>query len=133
VNAPADVPRHRRSVPFYVGAGGIATAGHYATTVVAVELLGLPALAATTIGFAIGAALKYWLNYTAAFRSSARHSIALVRFLVALLVLMGLNAALFALLQRGLGLHYMIAQAIATVALLPPGYLLHRYWVFKAC
>ena len=133
METPDGPPRHRRSVPLYVGAGGVATASHYASTIAMVELLAVPALAATTAGFAIGAAVKYWLNYTAAFRSRALHRAAMPRFLAALALLMGLNALAFRALHHGLDLHYLVAQAIATVALLPPGYLIHRHWVFRAC
>jgi putative flippase GtrA len=124
---------HRRALPLYIGAGGIATASHYATAIVAVEWLRLPPLAATTAGFCIGAAVKYWLNYTAAFRSRAPHREATARFGIALVLFLALNAALFWLLQSRLGLHYLLAQVITTAALIPPGYVLHRQWVFRAC
>lgn len=130
---PADVPRHRRSLPIYVGAGGIATASHYAFVVAAVEIFGAVPIVATTAGFALGAAIKYWLNYTAAFRSRASHRQAVGRFVVALAALMALNTLLFYLLATRLGIHYLVAQAITTVALVPPGYYLHRLWVFRAC
>jgi putative flippase GtrA len=128
-----DLPRHRRSLPVYVGAGGIATASHYAFVIGAVELFGIPPIVATTLGFALGAAIKYWLNYTAAFASRAAHSQAMVRFVVTLATLMAVNAACFYLLSAKLGMHYLVAQAIVTVALIPPGYYIHRHWVFRAC
>ena len=114
---PAALPRHSRSLPFYVGAGGIATASHYATT----------------IGFAIGAAVKYWLNYTAVFRSRARHTRAIMRFAITLGAMIALNALVFRAFEHGLGLHYILAQAITTVLLIAPGYLVHRHWVFRRC
>src|SRR3954463_11029934 len=103
---------HRRSVPVYIGAGGIATASHYAVTIAAVELLGVPPLAATAAGFVVGSALKYWLNYSVAFRSRARHSHAMTRFVAASGVMLALNTALFASIQQGFGLQYVIAQVI---------------------
>jgi putative flippase GtrA len=130
---PAALPRHSRSLPFYVGAGGIATASHYATTIAAVEALSIEPIAATTIGFAIGAAAKYWLNYTAVFRSRARHTRAIVRFAITLGAMIALNALVFRAFEHGLGLHYILAQAITTVLLIAPGYLVHRHWVFRRC
>jgi putative flippase GtrA len=126
-------PGHRRSVPMYVGAGGIATACHYAATIASVELLGIPPLAASAGGFAVGAVVKYWLNYSVAFRSQASHRSASPRFAVALALLMAANTVLFGLLQGGLGLHYILAQVLTTALLVPPGYAIHRYWVFRAC
>lgn len=127
------MPSHRYSVPMYVGAGGIATAAHYATTVAAVELFGVAPLVASAAGFAVGAGVKYWLNYFVAFRSGERHSAAVPRFAVMLAILFVLNAGFFSLLHQGLGLHYMLAQVLTTGLLIPPGYLLSRLWVFRRC
>jgi putative flippase GtrA len=124
-------PSHRYSVPAYIGAGGIATASHYLVTVAAVELLHVVPLAASIAGFSVGAAVKYYLNYFMAFRSDARHSAAVVRFVAVLGVLFVLNAALFWLFNEGLHLHYMLAQVLTTIALIPPGYAVNRSWVFS--
>ena len=125
--------RHGRSLPMYIGAGGIATASHYAITIAAVELLGMMAVAASALGFACGAIIKYWLNYRVAFQSRARHVAAMPRYVVSLAILLALNTAIFALLQRGLGLYYIAAQALTTILLIPPGYLISRNWVFRGC
>ncbi len=122
----------RRSLPLYVGAGGIATASHYAVTTVAVEAGHLRPLLATVAGFAVGACVKYWLNYSVAFRSKARHSVASARFAVALAILFALNAGVFAVLNEGLRLHYLVALVATTVILIWPGYWLHREWVFRS-
>src|SRR3954464_2869023 len=122
---------HRRSVPLYIGAGGIATASHYAVTVTAVEVFHTLPVVASAVGFAVGATVKYWLNYSVAFRSRTLHRVAAGRYLVALALLMAANAALFAALQSGLGIHYLVAQVLTTILLIPPGYALHRGWVFR--
>ena len=124
------MPGHGRSVPLYVGAGGIATACHYACTIAAVEWLGAAPLAASVGGFSVGALVKYYLNYAYAFRSEARHSAAMLRFAVYLGAMFVLNALLFALFQQGLGWHYLVAQVATTILLIPPGYVLSRVWVF---
>lgn len=130
--APHPLPvRHRRSLPVYVGSGGIATASHYGVTIASVELLGVAPLPATMLGFAVGSVIKYWLNYSVAFRSRARHRRAVVRYGIALAALFALNALVFALLQEGAGLHYILAQALTTGLLIPPGYVIHRQWVFR--
>src|SRR5258706_14790817 len=96
----ARLPGHRYSIPMYLGAGGISTAGHYATTVAAVEIFGVAPVAASAAGFAVGATLKYFLNYFVTFRSDERHSIALPRFAVMLGILFVLNVLVFAGLQQ---------------------------------
>ena len=122
---------HGRSVPLYIGAGGIATGTHYAVTIVAVEALGVAPLAATVAGFTTGAVVKYGLNYRVTFRSNAPHVPALARFVVAMTALLALNTLFFALLHRGLGLHYLVSQVATTLLLIPPGYLVFRMWVFR--
>src|SRR5512140_1068209 len=104
--------RHRRSLPVYVGSGGIATASHYGVTIASVELLGIAPVLATMLGFAVGSVIKYWLNYSVAFRSRARHGRAVARYVIALAALLVLNTLVFALLQKGTGLHYILAQAL---------------------
>ena len=116
----------------YIGAGGLATGTHYAITIAAVEGLGLAPLAATAVGFAAGAMVKYWLNYSLAFRSNAAHGRALTRFAVMLALFWALNAAIFAAIHA-LGVHYLAAQVATTILLVPPGYLMSRLWVFRAC
>ena len=128
---PSFIARHARSFPVYVGSGGVATASHYAVTIAAVELLSVAPVTASATGFAVGAGVKYWLNYAVAFQSRARHAAAMTRFALMLALMLGLNTLLFALLERGLGLHYLLAQAITTILLIPPGYVVSRQWVFR--
>ncbi len=114
----------------YCIAGGFATASHYATTVLAVEVGGVLPLFASMLGFAVGANVKYALNYFFTFRSTAAHGPATVRFGGLLAILFVLNAAIFYALNDLAGLHYALAQVIATIALIPLGYLIARFWVF---
>jgi putative flippase GtrA len=127
------MPRHRYSIPMYIGVGGVATASHYVTTIAAVELAGVQPLAASAAGFAVGAVVKYWLSYFVTFRSAQSHAAALPRFVVTLAILFAFNAAFFALFNQWLGLHYLVAQVLTTVALIPPGYIVNRLWVFRSC
>lgn len=125
--------RHRRSLPIYVGSGGVATACHYAFTIFTVEVLGVNPVVASAGGFVVGAIAKYYLNYTYAFRSNLRHSHAMVRYVASLALLFVLNAAIFAALQEGMGVYYILAQVITTGILILPGYVLSRRWVFRRC
>lgn len=132
-NSQPTLNLHRRGVPLYVGAGGIATGSHYVVTVAAVELAAASPLSASILGFSVGAFVKYWLNYSIAFRSRAGHASAAMRFAGMLTVMWVFNAVLFTLLSRNMGLHYLVAQLTTTILLIAPGYLISRYWVFKSC
>jgi putative flippase GtrA len=121
---------HRRSLPLYVGAGLISTAGHYAVTIAAVELTDVVPIFASSIGFMVGAGLKYWLNYAFAFDSQRLHRRAIPRFALALFAMFLLNGLLFGVLHDVVGLHYLLAQVLTTVLLIIPGYVINRRWVF---
>jgi putative flippase GtrA len=125
------MPGHRYSIPMYIGAGGIATASHYVTMIALVQLAHVLPLAATASGFAAGAGVKYWLNHLMVFRSVEPHTAAMPRFIAMLAIQFLLNAAFFTLFHEVLGLHYVVAQVLTTGALIPPGYLVSRLWVFR--
>ena len=121
----------RHSLPLYIGAGGIATVSHYAVTAAAVEAAHVRPLLGSIAGFSVGTVVKYWLNYSVAFRGSSRHAVASPRFAIALAVLFGLNAVIFAVINEELNVHYLVAQVATTIILIGPGYWLHRHWVFR--
>jgi putative flippase GtrA len=136
-----DMPGHGYSIPMYLGAGGIATAAHYATMIALVELFAALPMVATASGFGVGAAVKYWLNYVMVFRSDQEHAVAVPRFAVTLAILFILNMAAFWCYQQlldaypGLApprLHYIIAQVLTTGTMIPPGYALSRLWVYRS-
>jgi putative flippase GtrA len=115
----------------YIGAGGIATISHYGVTTVAVEAGHVRPILASIAGFSVGTLVKYWLNYSVAFRGSSRHAVASPRFAIALAILFVLNAVIFAVLNEELKVHYLVAQVATTIILIAPGYWLHRQWVFR--
>jgi putative flippase GtrA len=116
----------------YGASGAVATASHYATLVALVSLAGMGEVAASSIGFLVGACVKYPLNYWAIFRSTALHRVAVVRFDVGLAIGFALNAALLALLLRTLPLHYLVLQVFTTGAVVVVNYVIARNWVFSA-
>ena len=124
-------PGHRRSFVMYIVSGVASVATHYAFTIAAVELLGWRALIATSVGFMVGAVTKYFMNYFLAFASEEPHLQAIPRFTVMLLTLFAANGAIFWALHDHYGLHYMLAQVVTTGFLIPVGYAVNRYWVFR--
>jgi putative flippase GtrA len=124
-------PGHRRSFALYVASGVASVATHYTFTIAAVEIFGVRALIATSAGFVVGAVTKYLMNYFLAFESEAPHAAAVPRFVVMLLALFAANAAIFWALNEHAGLHYLVAQVITTVILVPVGYVINRAWVFR--
>jgi putative flippase GtrA len=96
-----------------------------------VELAAVRPLLASIVGFAVGATVKYTLNYNLTFRSDASHVHAVARFAALLAILFVANTGLFWFFNEVIGVHFTLAQVSTTAALILPGYLLSRRWVFR--
>ena len=122
----------------YLLVGGSATALHYAVLIVCVEVLHGPAMLGAALGAFVGAIWAYAGNrrYTFADRFTAhRHALvhrqALPRFLaVATLMAVGHGAVVGC--GQAFGLHYLMAQVVASAAALGAGYGLNKRWSFAS-
>lgn len=131
--AEARGPRHPAAqfVDFAV-VGAVGTAAHFTVLILLVQSADWPPVAATTAGFGVGALVNYTLSYWLVFQSRARHVQALPRFLAVALVTMLLNAIIFWALVHGGGLHYLIAQVIATAVVLVANFVANRTLTFAS-
>jgi putative flippase GtrA len=114
----------------FAAVGAVATSLHYVLLITLVEFAGMQPLTATVIGFAIGAVVGYSLNRRFTFEKKPSYGRGLVKFLVVVGIGGVLNAAIFAFFVRQ-GLHYMIAQVIATGLVLIWNYAGSRWVVFR--
>jgi putative flippase GtrA len=116
---------------WFIVSGGIATALHYAVLTALVELLGLMAAPAATLGALCGAAASYLLNRQVTFSgTTTSHGQALPRFITVALLSAFLNGLLVWIGLQTLGWHYMAVQALATVLVMGLTFLLYRHWTF---
>ena len=116
---------------WFVVAGGVATAVHYAVLVGLVELSDFSAAPSAAIGTLCGAVVSYLLNRLMAFSgSSAGHTQALPRFVAIALLGAFLNGALVWVGVHSLGWHYLLAQLLATLLVMGLTFQLHRIWTF---
>jgi len=109
--------------------GALGTAMHYALLIALVQLLAVHEGIAAMCGAALGAICNYVLNYHFNFRSTRRHREALPRFLAMAGIGIALNGFIVAALSKA-GLHYLLAQATATVLVLSMNFLVSRTWIF---
>jgi dolichyl-phosphate beta-glucosyltransferase len=114
----------------YAGAGAIGTAFHYATLSTAVELFGASPVWGSVAGATVGALVNYVLNYHLTFASKASHRVTLPRFLAVAAFGVLLNGLVVKLATERAGLHYLVAQAFATVLVLGSGFVLNKLWTF---
>ncbi len=114
----------------YAGAGAIGTAAHYAVLVALVQGAQAGVVAASTAGAIAGAGINYALNHRFTFASRETHGRALPRFVAVAAAGIMLNALVLAAVLALAGPHYLIAQVVATLAVLGAGYLANRSWTF---
>jgi len=110
--------------------GATATMIHYAVLHLMVVAGLAGPVSSSTIGYVLSALFNYWANHKITFRSDQAHQVALPRFSVVALVGLALNAGLMAIGTRILGLHYLLAQLIATCMVLVFNFVASRYWTF---
>lgn len=114
----------------YAGAGAVGTTLHYAVLIALVQLARCDAVAASTAGAVCGALVNYGLNYRYTFASAQPHGRSLPRFALVAAAGVALNALVMAAVLGTAGPHYLVAQVVATGAVLGAGYLANRAWTF---
>lgn len=114
----------------YAGVGVAATAAHYLTLMASVELGHWPAPIGSGAGAVVGAQVAYFGNraFTFAHRGAIRES--WPRFQLTALLAGGLGMAIVAL-GVAAGLHYLVAQVVATAVGLVATFAVNRAWTFR--
>ncbi|MES1999772.1 MAG: GtrA family protein [Pseudomonadota bacterium] len=115
----------------FAGVGAIGTAAQYSVLIALVRLARMDAVLASTAGFVMGACVNYMLNYLFTFNSGKRHAETLPKFFTVALLGMGINAAIMAGLVQEAGMHYLLAQIVATGLVLVWNFAGSKLWVFR--
>lgn len=111
-------------------AGALSVATHYFVLVTLIELFKANPTLSSAVGFASGCVVNYLLLYFWAFRSSACHHIALLRYLTAMSGSMGINVFIFWILTEKVGMWYPISQFFATCSSSCFSFVANRYFTF---
>ena len=120
-----------RTLLSFLSVGALATGLQYAVLVAAVEYLGWTPPAASSVGFCLSAMVNYWLNYHVTFKSRADHATAIRRFVLVVSIGLLINAGAMLALERSFGLHYLLAQVLATCLTLAWNFEASRHWTFR--
>lgn len=124
---------HARGLTLYAAAGFVATAAHYALLAILVESGTLAPAPAAVAGAALGAVVAYALNRRGAFAgTTAPHTRALPRFLATAALGAACSGACVWAGTALAGLHYLVAQAGATLLVMVLTYGVNRRWTFGA-
>jgi putative flippase GtrA len=122
----------KRTVLSFLSVGALSTGLQYLILVAAVEFLGWPPPAASSVGFCLSAMVNYWLNYHVTFNSRASHATAVSRFVLVAIIGLLINAGAMLVLDTALGLHYLLAQILATCLTVAWTFAASHYWTFRA-
>src|SRR5947209_12220543 len=113
----------------YAAVGAVATAAHYAILVGLVEAGWLAPQRAAALGAWVGAQVAFAGNAAFTFRGAPVTLASWLRFQVTALVGAALSFALVAAGTR-LGIHYLLAQIVATLITLVVTFEINRRWSF---
>jgi len=114
----------------FVGVGGLATVFQYGLMIGFIEFMNIPEVPASAISYGISALFNYLANYYLTFNSDAQHLQTLPKFIVATTMVLIINTLLFSFFFNT-GLHYLIAQVMATVITLFVNFVIHKYWIYR--
>jgi putative flippase GtrA len=103
----------------------------FAVYTLLLEVFGVWYIAASAIGFVIGATNGFLLNRRWTFAGHVGDSLTPLRWGIVQTCGLGLNLGLLYLLVHDAGLDELVAQALATVAVTISTFLVNRAWTFR--
>ena len=112
-----------------VGAFGVVV--QYLILIVLIELFAQNTVIASAAGFVVAAGVNYFLNYHFTFASDKRHHETLPKFAIIASIGLVLNSAIIAAGTELLGLHYLLAQALAIGVVLIWNFFGNLLWTFN--
>jgi putative flippase GtrA len=110
--------------------GGTGTGVHYLVLITLVALLHISAGYAAGVGAIAGACVNYVLNRRFTFGSHRPHRETLPRFALMAAVGAVLNGLLVGVLVTA-HMHFLLAQAIATLVILILNFIVSKLWIFR--
>ncbi len=111
--------------------GAVGTLVHYSALVLLVETGLLDAVAATTIGFALGAIVNYLLNHRYTFNSTKTHRDSGPKFALIAIATGLLNTFIVHAGVDSLGFNYLLVQVVATATVFILNFVLNSLWTFR--
>jgi putative flippase GtrA len=111
-------------------AGGAGTALHYLLLIVLVSGFDVQAAHAAFVGAVAGACVVYLINRRYTFDSQRAHAQTLPRFAFMATIGALLNSMLVGTISAS-GMHFLLAQMIATIVILVINFIVSKLWIFR--
>jgi putative flippase GtrA len=133
VAAPSRSPRALVLIQFFkFGLVGVSnTAIAFVTYTLLLKVFGVWYLAASAIGFALGAVNGFRLNRRWTFREHVGDSLTPVRWAIVQSGGLAINEGLLYVLVHDVGVDKLVAQALAIVVVTVTTFLVNRAWTFR--
>lgn len=103
---------------------------HYCLMAALIRQFDVSVLSASTSGAITGAMIIYLLNYFCTFRSHKRHMESASRFFIVAALGLAMNGLVLTAVIDCLGVHYLVAQCVATGAVFGLSFSINRAWTF---
>lgn len=116
----------------YAVSGTLAAAAHFSVLIALVELAGINAAIATTIGFAAAIGVNYSFQYHWTFEATSSHRSTFVRYVVVTIAMMAVNTTMFWVLTEQWQLDYILAQVIATGVVMIANFNINLRYTFSS-
>ena len=111
----------------------INTAVHFAVFMLLLQRLGVPVLAASTIGYSAGVANSYFMNRLWTFAVTTRvNGLEFGRFVLVNLVALALNLVVLQYLTTVIGLSPEVSQVLAIGVSLVANFAGNKWWAFRS-
>jgi putative flippase GtrA len=95
-----------------------------------VEVANVNETLASAIGFACAVAVNYALQHRFVFARVRGHLLYLPRYLMVTMATLALNTGLFWAMSSGLGMFYLVSQAITIGVIVPVNFAINRSFTF---
>ena len=114
----------------FASVGVVGTIAHYAVLIAIVEIFNGQAILGSSVGFVVGAAVNYALNYHYTFESDKRHRETLPKFYFVAALGFLINGVIIFLFAHIGGINYLLTQVFATGVVLVWGFGANYLWTF---
>jgi putative flippase GtrA len=115
----------------YFVSGSVAVIIHFSILTVLVEIYSANPTLSTSLGFCVGTIFNYLLQYHWTYSASGDHRKVFLIYISVTLSMLCMNALLFWIQVELIGVHYLLAQIMATGVVMLLNYVINTKFTFS--